>query len=266
MAKGLSETLKERYRFDEWKHAGLEGEQLFVRNYRVQGDELPNRLVRTRVARLGAARRLNTSTWESLAAFGGRPVVVDVFEHPSREEAQEALLELTAEFHRPVELEGKTGDGGDVRVTTPDGAWFAFTRGNLLVRIVSGNGLTTPARTVAEQIDGALMSKPPAEVVTTEEDPRTLLAPAAPASFSAARARFPRAEAAAAELAEEDETPEEEKPFIKVFTKGAKVEAPEDMVITPDTTDMQVEVFEEEPGGQWRCRRYQASPTPQPEE
>src|SRR5580765_6731049 len=160
MSTGQSKTLKARYRFSQWKHAGEEGEQLFVRNFRVTGDELPNDLLSQRAARLTPGRRVTSSTWSSPAGPEEPPITVDVLEYPSSDEAKEALLELTGQFHRPVELDVQTGDVGDVRIETPDGAWFAFTRGNVLVRIVAVNGLKTPTRPVAEQIDSTLISKP----------------------------------------------------------------------------------------------------------
>lgn len=267
------DRLKALYRFNEWRLANTGGEQLFVRNYRVTGDELPNRLLANRVARLGGARRVNTSTWEQVSV-SDRPVVVDVFELPSREEAQKTLLELTAQFHRPVELDVKAEDVGDVRVATPDGSWFAFARGNLVVRVVSGDALNTAARSVAEQIDDALMWKPPAPVVSTGEVTPDLKIEETPTSRTAVRlTSFARVRAAEGEVeaaAEAAEVPEElapeDEPFIKVFTKGGTVTHEGGLTISPEAGAVKVEVYKSEPGGDWVCERYQTPRITQPEQ
>ena len=142
-----------------------------------------------------------------------RPVVVDVLEYPSSEDAKQALLELTGQFHRPVEISVDAGDVGDVRFVTPDNALFAFTRGNVLVRIVSPNGLTAPTRLIAEQIDRNLTSKP-AEAVS-----------AAAPEEAAGVSRDAAPPMADVELGLQTATDldEEQKPFIKIFSTGGKL-------------------------------------------
>jgi hypothetical protein len=275
MPPTLLDTLKARYRFHEWQRAGEGAEQLFVKNYRVLGDELPNPFIKSRIARLGPALssqpaaltmssviapppvvRLNTSTWKSMSAAGGRPLVVDVFEYPCRERALEALLELTAQFHQPVDLRISTDDIGEVSIATPDGGWFAFTRGNLLVRVVSGPGIGDPAKVVAQLIDDGLMAKPAATVKTVAE-----AIPGKVEKKGTASAR-----AALFAIAAMDETfadqSEEDKPFIKVFSKGGTVALDRDLVIVPESAETEVEIFAMEPEGQWTRVRFEGSETP----
>lgn len=265
MQPTLLDTLKARYRFHEWQRAGEGAEQLFVKNYRVLGDELPNPLIKSRVARLSPSLpsqpasaislspltppasfvRLNTSTWKPMNAAGGRPLLVDVFEYPSRERALESLLELTTQFHRPVDLKISTDDIGDVSIATPDGAWFAFTRGNLVVRVVSGPGIGDKAKVVAQLFDSGLMAKPAANWITVAD-----AIPGLVEEQAIPRARAARFAIAAMDEISEDQ-PEEDKPFIKVFSKGGTVELDQDLVIVPESAEMDVEVFAMEPGGQW---------------
>lgn len=251
MSSGLTKALKARYKFDRWKDSGDAGEQLFLMNFRVSGDELPNKLLSTRVARTAPGKRVNTSTWSTEVAGEDRPVVVDVLEYPSSEDAKQALLELTGQFHRPVEISVDAGDVGDVRFVTPDNALFAFTRGNVLVRIVSPNGLTTPTRPIAEQIDRNLTSKP-AEAVSV----------AAPGE-AAGVAREAAPVMADVELGLQTATDldEEQKPFIKIFSTGGKVKLEGDTVV-PDSS-AELEVYRQLPESQWTQRKIKPIPVPE---
>jgi hypothetical protein len=179
-------------------------------------------------------------------------LLVDVFEHPSPERAHLALLEFTGQFHRPTDLSVRTDDVGEVSIATPDGAWFAFARGNLVVRVVSTDGVPNSARTVAQLIDGDLMAKPEAEIVSTS-DLSTLLVEERPTP----RAAPPGHAMFALEEAEEDPAvAEENKPTIKVFSKGGRVIVEHDSLIVPASPDVEVEVFTSEPGGGWTGKRY----------
>jgi hypothetical protein len=162
--------------------------------------------------------------------------LVDVFEYPSSELAQESLLGLTTQFHLPVDLEVNTDDVGDVCIATPDGAWFGFTRGNVLVRVMSGSGTEEPARVVAQLIDTDLIAKPPAAAIPVAAEP-----------FHGGQA-VPFSMAAMAKASDEAE---EDKPFIKIFSKGGTVTLDHDSTIVPESPEMEIEVFVRQPGGQW---------------
>jgi hypothetical protein len=157
---------------------------------------------------------------------------------------------LTGQFHRPVEISVDAGDVGDVRFVTPDNALFAFTRGNVLVRIVSPNGLTTPTRPIAEQIDRNLTSKP-AEAVS--------VAPPEEAA-GVSREAAPMADVFLAAQTETD-LDEEEKPFIKIFSTGGKVKLEGDTVV-PDSS-AELEVYRQLPQDQWTQRKIKPIPVPE---
>jgi hypothetical protein len=267
MQSGLLDMLKARYRFQEWQQAGKNREQLFVRNYRVSGDELPQRLINSRVAQLGTNKRVNTSTWvppgvvtegPAVAAFplrpqvaGERPVIVDVFEYESRDRAKEALLELTSQFHQPVPLDVRLEEIGDISVATPDQAWFAFTRGNVLVRVLSYARSSAPARPVAENLDSALVSKPPEEESAAGESSPDLFAGEAPLRADAVR------------MAVADESPDatpEEQPYIKVFSRGGAVEYSDALIFIPEAAEVQIDVYVTQPGGESVHKRFQGVP------
>jgi hypothetical protein len=265
MSTGQNKTLKARYRFSQWKHAGEEGEQLFIKNFRVTGDELPNDLISKRAAKLTPGSRVTSSTWSSPAGSDEPPITVDVLEYPSSDEAKESLLELTGQFHRPVELDVQTGDVGDVRIATPDGAWFAFIRGNVLVRIVAINGQKTPTRPVAEQIDSTLISKPTTPVPPTPVQPTPM--PTTREFSSSLEHAIPTAATVKAALdlpLEDADLPEEEQPYIKIFSKGGTVKLENGSIVVPETA-AEIEVFQSEPEKPWKRTEFPGNATPQPE-
>lgn len=256
MQPRMLDLLKARYNFAAWRRTSRGRERVFVRNYRITGNELPEPLIRARTARLSTARRVNTSTWGlPPSAVAERPLVMDIYEYPSSDGAQEALLELTAQFHRPIALDVRTSEVGDVSLATPDGAWFAFARGNLLVRITSGAGLTTVARSAAPRVDGALMSRPAAAAAAVRlEAPELDI-------FRAERLdRRGAVRLAVDGLAESFEAPDEEQPCVKVFSRGASVVVDDGLLVVPEEPDVEVDVFVETSIGHWTHRRYQSAP------
>ena len=258
MQRAWLNTLKARYRFDEWRRTGKRREHVFLRHYRVTGDELPDHQpIRNRVATLGSNRWLNSSTWErrgrDIVAVE-RPVVVDVFEHSSRQQADESLIELAGQFHLPVALNLETDEIGEVRLATPDGAWFAFVRGNVVVRIMSGLRMDTPVCALAERFDGALISKPSGAVEASNRISVDLLDEELSLRPRAVRLSI-------AGLEQPSEAPPEEEPCIKVFSRGGTVAFDEGFVFLPEEPEVEIEVFVTHPGGSSTYRRYQGPTT-----
>jgi hypothetical protein len=268
------DALKTHFGFHNWKRAGARGQQVFVRNFRVSGDELPYQLIKSRSARLRTARRVNTSTWDTTAVEPGiqprrpaatpatvqpfvesqRPVVVDAFEYDSSDLARESLLELTTQFHQPVPLDVQLEEIGDVSVATRDGAWFAFTRGNLLVRVMSSSGAPMDMRSVAEHLDASLLGKPERRGPPPETEAEAVFA-AAPFGTDAVPLSIPLE-------TDSPETPPDELPYVKVLARGGTVEFSDGLVFKPEAPDVKVEVFVMQPGGQTSEVRYEG-PAPQ---
>jgi hypothetical protein len=253
MYAGMLDILKTRYRFDEWRRALQNRERFFVHNFRVTGNELPDRLVRSRTARLSTVRRLNTSIWVPPVKTVERPLVIDALEHPSGEKAQQALLELIAQFHRPVSLDVRTNDVGDVSIATPGRSWFAFTRGNLLVRITSGYGLINPARSVAERLDADLISKPKRIAPRRKAEPAEIFGTGQPSSRGAMRL-------AMADIAEEADVPLDEQQCMKIFSRGGSIVFEDMLVFVPEQSEVEIDVFTGDPRGQWTHRHFQGAP------
>jgi hypothetical protein len=54
-----------------------------------------------------------------------------------------------------------------------------------------------------------------------------------------------------AAMAKASDEAEEDKPFIKIFSKGGTVTLDHDSTIVPESPEMEIEVFVRQPGGQW---------------
>lgn len=154
-------ALRQRHHFDDWLRATRDRERIFVWRHRVDSSTLPEcRLMRNRVAPLGALERLNTSIWTPPGPDTAVPVVLDVYELPTLPAAHEALIALAGQFHQPVAMDMQADDVGELRLATHGGTWFAFVRGNLLLRLSATTVPGVPIRTLAHRLDEALMARP----------------------------------------------------------------------------------------------------------
>lgn len=260
-------ALRRRHHFDDWLRATRDRERLFVWRHRVDSSMLPEcKLMRNRVAALGSLERFNTSTWTPPGPGPAVPVVLDVYELPTLPAAHEALIALAGQFHQPVAMDMQADDVGELQLATQGGTWFAFVRGNLLLRLSATTVPLIPMRTLARRLDEALVARPAqlqpsasaaARAVQRATGPRFEADPAAPGAVrivlpgAALTPQAGPAPAARAAIATAPHVGGEET-MVKVYSQGGIVLNDGGLLFVPDTANApgtQLDVFVMSPDG-----------------
>lgn len=260
-------ALRQRHHYEDWLRATRDRERLFVWHHRVDGSALPEcTLMRNRVASLGELERVNSSTWVPPAPGTAAPVVLDVHELPTLAAAHEALIALAGQFHQPVAMDLQADDVGELRLATQGGTWFAFVRGNLVLRLSATAAPAVPLRTLALRLDEALRARPAppqprvsaaARAPQRDTGPRfeadtvapgavRIVLPGAASTRQAAPAPAARATFAMAPPADGEET------MVKVYSYGGTVRNDGGLLFVPDTAgapETQLDVFVMSPDG-----------------
>src|SRR5262245_43829566 len=159
-------------------------ERIFFRGYTVREQDIPVwHVVSRRRVLLPDGVWLDRASWMQSSDPWQRVLLVETYECRSREDAQDLLAELLAQFQLPPSLVTSRDGRGGIALNDPRGSESVFSVGNVVVRVGSGSVVPAPAAAVADYLR-TMMATRPAEPMTVAAE-----APTAAAASRAARRR-----------------------------------------------------------------------------
>jgi hypothetical protein len=132
--------LRERYEFARWAQPGDGGEALFIRNFFLNGRELPQ-LAALRIGRLAGAEGRPGPIHSIWQAGEDSEALLNLVltEAGSRAAARTALLEMLGDFQARLEPQAELGD---IAFATPSQGAVVFALGNLVTLVrTAGAGI-----------------------------------------------------------------------------------------------------------------------------
>jgi hypothetical protein len=249
-----ADELRRRYGFQTWSGNDVGDERVFFRDYCVRSQDIPVwHVVSRRRVLLPTGIWLDRASWMQPGDPWQRLLLVESYECRSRDEAQELLAELLAQFQMPPALVAVADGRGGNAFADPQGANGLFVLGNVVARFGSGSAAPAPATAVADHLRTLMAARPPLRPAGVQERlarprvahrrTRTVVGAPTPIDVAmATRARAPRAGAPrAAAVSVEPDT------YLKVFSRHGEVRADEDdrLVFVPDSSgETELELFD----------------------
>jgi hypothetical protein len=191
-------------------------DQLFVWNYRiVERDVADWHMVSSRQTVLPTGVCVGRTMWQRPGGAVDDLLLIESYECPDREVAQELLFELVATFHMPRDFTRSPDAAAGFELVDAEGSNALLAIGNLVLRASSAGSRPVPAELIVQQLVERVAARPEP---TAERAPRATSAASSKrlaigdrAVIRSARQLAPRggdAEAA---------------PTLKLFTRGGRV-------------------------------------------
>jgi hypothetical protein len=157
----LTEMLKEKHQYEDWRGQTSLAEGLLLWRYFLIGDELAGlELVNSqRVEPPGWPTSIQ-SIWRAPTEHAGALVRLDLFECGSLEVAHEFVIRFLAEFQSPLIGREPEAPVGDVTFAGPDDAVIVFARGNMVVGLRNAGSEIVTVRPLAAALDAELSNRP----------------------------------------------------------------------------------------------------------
>lgn len=162
----LLDHLKQRHAYESWRDRNTLGENLFVWQFFLSGNELPDWQAH-RIQRIDAAGWPPSiqSIWRRAESRTEMLLRVDVYECSSRSAAHAFLVRLLGEFQSALIARQPEAIAGDVAFADPTStsAGILFARANLVVLIQNAGRDLVSVDGIARRFDGDLISHPETE-------------------------------------------------------------------------------------------------------
>lgn len=174
--KNLLERLAVVHGFQSWRDLNLLEANLFINNFIVRENCLPDLgLLQIESAEAAVCRRATKSVWQLSDDQRDVRLRFDIFECASLPEARGLVLELLTKIQTDDmtrrEYVGAEGSAvGDVLFATPDNTRIIFSRANLVLMLRNVEREITPLLGVARQLDQSIISQPNAEDAKAVEE------------------------------------------------------------------------------------------------
>jgi hypothetical protein len=155
----LTNVLKQRHQFDEWRGVNRLSENLFIWRFFLADGELEGwQPERIRTIETAETPTLTRSIWR-----GPEPeqlLALEVYECPSRATAHEHLIILLTQFQSTGIGREQTGELGDIAFMTPERTVALFARANLAVLARNAGPTVVPVYEAAAGLDRLLVRRP----------------------------------------------------------------------------------------------------------
>jgi hypothetical protein len=147
-------------------------ERVFFRGYSVREQDIPIwHVVSRRRVLLPDGVWLDRASWMQSGDPWQRVLLVETYECRSREDAQDLLAELLAQFQLPPNLVTSRDGRGGIALTDPRGSESVFSVGNVVVRVGSGSVVPAPAAAVADYLRTMMATRPAEPMTVAAEAP-----------------------------------------------------------------------------------------------
>lgn len=199
-------------------------EQLFVWNYRIVDNDVADwHIVSSRRTVLPTGVCVGRTTWQLPGGSAEELLLVESYECPDREQAQELLLELLATFHVPRDFTPAPDPAAGFQLLDAGGSNALVAVGNLVLRVSSAGGRPVPADLILQQLVERVAARPDAAAERLDAGAEAS-SPERLAVGDRLVVRPPerltgRGDDAAAE------------PTLKLFTRGGRVRAVDDELV-----------------------------------